>query len=58
MALRTLLQLANDVNARFPLGAQVGRKTSYMDNFLAEGDDDVSALEVKIQLTYLMLKTQ
>lgn len=54
LALRTLIQLASDEGSRFPLGAEVVRDTSYVDDFLAGGDDISSALEVKRHLQCLL----
>ncbi|XP_011859128.1 PREDICTED: uncharacterized protein LOC105556643 [Vollenhovia emeryi] len=49
LALRTLLQLAEDEGPRFPRGASAIRTHSYVDDILAGGHTREEALEIKRQ---------
>ena len=46
LALRVLLQLAEDEEYRFPLGTQIIRLNSYIDDIFAGADTLSQALEV------------
>jgi len=54
LAIRTLLQLANDKECRFPRGALAVREHTYVDDMLAGGDNLKDALEVKAQTEQLL----
>ncbi|XP_075167658.1 uncharacterized protein LOC142239771 [Haematobia irritans] len=50
LAIRTLLQLADDTEDRCPLAAHILRKSMYVDDVLSGGHDLESALAVRDQL--------
>lgn len=51
---QTLIQLANDHKNPFLLRAKVILETSYVEDFLAEGNDVVAALAVKNQVIQIL----
>lgn len=53
-ATRVLLQLADDEGHRFPLGACILRKGTYMDDTLAGGDDLDEVIQATIELKQLL----
>ncbi|KMQ88302.1 hypothetical protein RF55_12237 [Lasius niger] len=54
LALRTLIQLADDEQEAFPLGSTAVRNNSYVDDILAGGHSLESALETQRQLVALL----
>ncbi|XP_046145719.1 uncharacterized protein LOC114882021 [Osmia bicornis bicornis] len=54
LALRVLVQLAEDEEERFPLGAVAIRRHSYVDDILAGADDEKAALELRRQVISIL----
>ncbi|XP_029176360.1 uncharacterized protein LOC114944556 [Nylanderia fulva] len=54
LAIRTLLQLAEDEESRFPQGASAIRNHTYVDDILAGANTLADALELKLQLEGLL----
>ncbi|XP_046142128.1 uncharacterized protein LOC123987879 [Osmia bicornis bicornis] len=55
LALRVLQQLADDEEQRFPLGAAILRRNSYVDDLLAGADDPAKAEESRQQLIGILM---
>jgi len=55
LALRTLLQLADDEEHRYPLGSRTVRENAYVDDILSGGDTIQEALAVKTQTEALLI---
>ncbi|XP_046145807.1 uncharacterized protein LOC123989173 [Osmia bicornis bicornis] len=54
LALRVLVQLAEDEEERSPLGAVAIRRHSYVDDILAGADDEKAALELRRQVISIL----
>lgn len=54
LTLRTLLQLAQDEGARFPVGSDIVRSNMYVDDILAGGGTEQEARRAKRQVTELL----